>query len=225
VTEPTTLSSLQHVLPKATLDAWGPVAAVTPDDGILMGGTALTVHLRHRVSRDLDVFTTDEFDPDDLEHQLRSHGAFATTLKGDGTLNGVFEDAKVQFLWSRGQRVLAKAIRVGGLNVGSIDDILATKVKVVGDRAELRDFFDLMEIEARAHRYVEEGLQLYMARFGIDETHMSLGHIVKGFGYFDDLNDDPFLEAASPAGLKDRVIRYWTDRQPQIVAHFDPYST
>jgi len=220
----TSLSSLEHVLPRATLNAWPHVAAVTPPDGILMGGTALTVHLRHRVSRDLDVFTTEMFDPDELESRLKMHGTFAATLKDDGTLNGVFDDARLQFLWTRGQRVLAEPTRVGGLNIGSIDDILATKVKVVGDRAELRDFFDLMEIERQAHRMVEEGLQLYMARFDIPANHSSINHIIKGFGYFDDLNDDPYLEDEHGPNLKDEVIRYWRGRQPQIVASFNPYA-
>ncbi|HTN99579.1 MAG TPA: nucleotidyl transferase AbiEii/AbiGii toxin family protein [Microthrixaceae bacterium] len=221
----TSLSALSNVLPEATLNAWGPVAAVMPSDGILMGGTALAVHLQHRVSRDLDVFTTNQFDPDKLEANLKKSGKFATTLKDDDTLNGVYEGAKIQFLWTRDQHVLAKTTRVGGINIGSIDDILATKVKVVGDRAELRDYFDLMAIERQAHRRVEEGLQLYMARFDIESNHSSINHIIKGFGYFDDLNDDPYLEDEHGPNLKEAVIKYWQARQPEIIASFDPYAT
>ncbi|MGB3412547.1 MAG: nucleotidyl transferase AbiEii/AbiGii toxin family protein [Microthrixaceae bacterium] len=220
----TALSSLEHVLPRATLNAWAPIAAVAPPDGILMGGTALTVHLQHRVSRDLDVFTTEPFDPDELEGRLKKRGKFAVTLKGEGALDGVYEDAKVQFLWARGQRVLAKPTRVGKMNIGSLEDIFATKVKVVGDRAELRDFFDLRAIEQLAQRMVEEGLQLYMARFGVQLNHPSIQHIIKGLGYFDDLNDDPYLEDQHGPNLKEVVSRYWRKRQREIIANFDPYA-
>lgn len=70
----TSLSSPAHVLPRATIKAWAPVAAVTPHDGILMGGTALTVHLEHRVSRDLDVFTTAPFDAGELGARASARG-------------------------------------------------------------------------------------------------------------------------------------------------------
>lgn len=221
----TALSSLAHVLPQATIEAWAPVAAAAPHDGILMGGTALAVHLQHRVSRDLDVFTTAPFDADELEAKLRQHGAFAVTSQGEGTLNGVFEATNVQFLLARGQRVLVPPTEVDGMNVGSIDDILATKVKVIADRAELRDLFDLRAIELQAHRTVEEGLQLYMARFGIGASHTSVAHIIKSLGFFEDLNRDPYLEDTFGSELKDELVAYWTSRQRQIISNFDPYAS
>lgn len=104
-----------------------------------MGGTALAVHLRHRLSRDLDVFTTEQFDAQALEKALKVRGRFAATLIGSDTLNGVFEGAKIQFLRTTGQTVLAPTTRVAGMNVGSIDDIFATKVKVIGYFDDLMD--------------------------------------------------------------------------------------
>lgn len=219
------LSSLTHVLPRATIDAWAPVAAAAPRDAILMGGTALAVHLEHRVSRDLDVFTTEPFDARELETRLTDRGAFAVTSQGDGTLNGVFGQVKVQFLVASDQQVLAPPTDVAEMRVGSIDDLLATKVKVVGDRAELRDLFDLRAIELQAHRSVEEGLQLYMTRFRVPATHTSLTHIIKGLGYFDDLNNDPYLEAEFGPDIKAELIAYWTTRQRQIISNFDPYAS
>ncbi|MCB1257258.1 MAG: nucleotidyl transferase AbiEii/AbiGii toxin family protein [Microthrixaceae bacterium] len=219
----TDLSDLSDVVPGETLRAWEQIAAVTPPDGILMGGTALAVHLRHRVSRDLDIFTTSPFDSKKLEDQLRSRGQFATTLIDDHSLNGLFEGTKVQFLVAEGQTVLAAPTPVGGLNVGSLQDILATKVKVIGDRAELRDYFDLMEIERRTEHTVDEGLILYLERFGVPPTHASIHHIIVGFGYFDDLGGDPYLEAQHGSSLRDEVVDYWRRRQPGIVANFDAY--
>ncbi len=39
------------------------------------------------------------------------------------------------------------------------------KLKVIGDRGELRDHFDLMEIDQRGIVPVAEGLQLFVERY------------------------------------------------------------
>ena len=218
----TSLEDLTGFVPPEAIEAWPKVAEVCPDDGILMGGTALTVHLHHRLSRDLDIFTTERFDADDLELRLRSVGSFATTTKDEGTLNGVLGATKVQFLWARDQQVLEQPTVVSGLAVGSVSDIFATKPKVIGDRGELRDYFDLMRIEKDTGRVVEEGLQLLAARYGHDRSGTSIEATVRGLGYFDDVTDDPYLAEVEGADLRDRIVAYWTARQPQIVASLDP---
>jgi hypothetical protein len=217
-------TDLAAVLPEAALRAWPVVAEVVPDDAVLMGGTALTVHLHHRVSRDLDLFTTEDFDVDRLASALASHGSFATTTKAEGTLNGVFDDAKVQVLWARGQRVLERPTVVAGMRIGSLSDLLATKVKVIGDRGELRDYVDLMALEQMAHRTVEEGIALYLQRYGLDDDHPSIRAIVTGLGYFDDVAGDPLLESEQGPELFDRVRSYWQGRQPEVIAHLDRHA-
>ncbi len=46
-----------------------------------MGGTALAVHLRHRRSDDLDLFTSHVFDPDPLHAALGARGDFRLTTR------------------------------------------------------------------------------------------------------------------------------------------------
>lgn len=218
----TTLDDLRGVLPDEAIDAWPHVAACSPDDGVLMGGTALAVHLRHRVSRDLDVFTSKPFEPHAIAAQLSRRGPFAITTQDAGTLNGLFDRTKVQFLWAAGQRVLEPGPTVAGLTVGSLSDLIATKLKVTADRGELRDYFDLMTVEQQTGRRMEEGLLLYMARFHVDATNASIDAIVRGFGYFDDVETDPHLTAEHGTDIFDRVADYWRRRQPEILASLDP---
>jgi hypothetical protein len=212
---------LADVLDPSTAAAWPIVAEVSPPDGMLMGGTALAVHLRHRQSRDLDVFTASAFDPDALEQRLRRHGPLATILKSEGTLNAMLGSTKVQFLWAVDQDVLESPTVVAGMRIGSLSDLFATKLKVIADRGELRDFFDLMAIEEHTGRRVEEGLQLYLARYRVDPAHASVAAIVRGLGYFGDVTDDPALRAVFGEGVRARVEAYWARRQPEIVASFD----
>lgn len=216
-----TLAELANVIPDAARDAWPHVAAVAPADAALLGGTALAVWLQHRVSRDLDVFTLDEFDPDHIEKELRARGPFATTRKERGTLNGVFNGTKVQFLWAINQTQLEEPTIIDGLPVGAISDIYATKLNAVAGRGELRDYFDLMCIEAQTGRPIEEGVALFMTRYGVDRTHDVVGHVVEALGYLDDLEDDPYLTDEFGPELRDEVTAFWTRRQPQLVRNFD----
>lgn len=215
------LEQLRDVLPEDMIAAWPHVARAVPEDGILMGGTALTVHLRHRISRDLDVFTTADFDPEQIAGRLTKAGPFAPTSVDEGTLNGVFSKTKVQVLWAKDQTVLEPAQPVAGLPVGSLSDIFATKLKVIGDRGELRDYFDLMRIEVDTGRMVEEGIQLLRARFGDRRSEVTVEAVVRALGYFDDVISDPYLSATYGTDVKDEVAAYWTGRQPAIVTSLD----
>lgn len=218
----TTLDDLAGLLPVEALEAWPHVAACTPDHGILMGGTALAVHLRHRVSRDLDVFTSEPFDPQAIADRLSRRGPFAVSMQGEGTLNGVFGRTKVQFLWAANQRVLDRGPTVADLAVGSLSDLMATKLKVTAVRGELRDYFDLMAIEEQTGRRMEEGLSLYMARYDVEPTDNSIDAIIRGFGYFDDVETDPYLVAEHGDDIFERVAEYWRRRQSEILASLDP---
>ena len=212
------LGSYRDVLSPALVVAWPHVAAAAPDDSALMGGTGLAIHLRHRMSHDLDLFTTRRFDPGKVEQRLRARGEFVATLKGEGTLNGTFGGVRVQFLWARGQQVLEFPKVVAGMRVGSLPDIAATKLNAIAGRAQLRDYFDLMCIEQGARLRVEDGMRLFMARYGVDTCHESVFAVLRGLGYLDDVPDDPGLSEEHGLAIRSRVVGYWTKRQRQIIS-------
>ena len=56
------------------------------------------MHLRHRVSRDLDIFTEVDFDIEQLRDRLAAVGHLLVTQVAEGTLNGLLDGARVQFL-------------------------------------------------------------------------------------------------------------------------------
>ena len=205
-------AELVEVLTDDTARTWELIAPVVPEGAYLAGGTALAVHLHHRVSRDLDFFLARPVDLDEVTAALQSRGPFAVTLRDEGTLNGVFSETAVQFLSAENQRQLEPTTTVAGVEVAGIGDILAMKLKVIGDRGELRDYFDVMQIERQAGRTAEEGLGLYMARYGIPSEHVTVRHIVNGLGYFGDVADDEAL----PVG-RDEIVAYWQRRQPELI--------
>ncbi len=53
---------LRAVLPGDTAQTWETICSIVPPSAYLVGGTAIAVHLRHRVSRDLDFVLAEETD-------------------------------------------------------------------------------------------------------------------------------------------------------------------
>ncbi len=158
-------TDLKDYLPERTVDAWVKLARLVPLSGYLAGGTGLTVYLRHRISRDLDFMMAEPEDLSRLRHEIGRLGKFAVTHQDEATLNGVFEGTRPQFLEATGQKIVGTFEVVAGIGVASVEDIMAMKLKVIGDRGELRDYFDLMEIDQRGIVPVAEGLQLFVERY------------------------------------------------------------
>jgi hypothetical protein len=200
---------LVAVLPPATAEAWGRLAPHVPTPCYLAGGTGLTCHLRHRVSRDLDFMFDAPVDLVGLERVLEGLGDLAVDRRGVGTLNAVLDSTKLQFLDVAGQPRLAATIRVGGIEVASVEDIAAMKVQVIGDRGELSDYFDLMVVDQQVLP-VEEAIALFRERFGADGEQVA--HVVRGLGYFDDVGDDPALPVA-----RGEIEAFWTARTAEVV--------
>jgi len=133
-------AELKKVLPAATVRAWETLAPLLPKELYLGGGTAVAVHLHHRESRDLDFFNHgDAVDLEALAKELSKVGQFAVVFEGKGTLRGYLGDIKVEFFHAdegRAQQVLEQPRVVVGVRVAGLKDLLAMKLKVVGDRGE-----------------------------------------------------------------------------------------
>ncbi len=208
---------VRKILLPDTAATWDAIAPIVPPEAYLGGGTAIAVHLGHRVSRDLDFFYHHgSIDLDELARRLSTAGPFAITERAPGTLNGVFAATKVQFLHAdegRPQHLLEPPQNIDGMRIAGLSDLMAMKLKVIGDRGELRDYFDLMTIEQRTGRTADEGLALFVARFQPEYPQQAINHILLGLGYFGDVDPDEALPVPSA-----QIIEYWTRRQREIVA-------
>ena len=203
---------LRAVLPEATVAAWPKVVTALPPGAYLAGGTALAVHLGHRVSRDLDVFVDRPFDTGRVWAALERAGDLAVTTFTDDTLNGLLDGTRVQILAAPTRRLLDPPTVVVAMPVAGVRDLMADKLEVVRDRGELRDYFDLMAIEEGGVHRCEQGLAYYLDRYGLGPDDTSLTEIVRALGYLDDVADDPGLPVS-----RDVIEDYWRRRQPELV--------
>jgi len=204
---------LGAVLPLSTRRVWEALVRNLPRGSYLVGGTGIAAHLGHRESRDLDFFVGETFEPEQLVASLQRIGKFVATQLAPGTVNGYLEKTKLQFLDATDQYPVDPIQLIGEIPVAGLRDLAATKLKVVGDRGELRDYFDLMILELDAGLLVEEGLAAFLRRYRPTTPEAAALHIVRGLGYFEDVGDDPGL----PTG-RQAIEDYWTRRQPEIVA-------
>ncbi len=214
------LPEYSDVLPQGTIDAWPAVAAVLPHGSALMGGTGLAVWLRHRRSADLDIFTPDPFDTASVLSALSAAGDFVHVESSERTIRGTFNSVNLDIVAEDGAHRLGPPLVVGGLNVASLQDITAGKLKALADRKQLRDYVDAMFIETMGGISLEQGVMLYFRRYGLDlhpaEVHRYLQHLLD-FGH---LEDDPAIRAAFGDSIRNRIEQHFRSRQPEVIAAF-----
>ena len=207
---------LRATLAPGTAEVWEALAPSLPAALYLGGGTAVAVHLHHRMSADLDFFFHhSSVDLDGLAEQLAGLGSFAITRRSPGTLRGLFAGTKVEFLHAdevRPQVLLREPSEIAGLRVASLEDLMAMKLKVIGDRGEARDYFDVMRIDEQGAVTLEDGIALFLERYELDPSNVALTHLIGALGYLDDVEQDDAL----PLDTRE-LSRWWQERQARLV--------
>lgn len=135
------------VLPPSQLLLWDELKE-TPQGFVLYGGTAVALHLGHRQSVDFDFFSNRSFNPADLISIVPYLRTARIDQRGDNTLTASVEregTVKVSFFGDvRMNRVHAPEMVGGhGLQIASLLDLTATKLKTIQQRAETKDYRDI----------------------------------------------------------------------------------
>ena len=189
---------------------------LVPDSCYLAGGTAITVHLQHRESRDLDFFYhRQSVDLDALCETFEATGSFVATKRGSGMLNGLLEETEVEFLHAdeaSPEHLLTKPTVESGFQIAGFPDRIAMKLRAVATRGEHRDFFDLQCIEQMTPFTIDDGLSYYVARHQPKDASSTILHIIRALGYMDEIVEDESLPLS-----KTETANYWKRRQPDIL--------
>jgi len=169
-----TFTPCLEVLPTAQRQLW-PALRPAPQLGfVLYGGTAIALRLGHRPSLDYDFFTDRPLSKD------RLYGAFP--FLHDSTLLQDTPDAltalvppsaptgqhvKISFfgMLSFGRVGVPELTDDGILQIAALDDLMATKVKVIVQRIEAKDYQDIAAM-LRSGIGLSQGLASARAMFG-----------------------------------------------------------
>jgi len=112
------------------LEQLGQLATLTPF--YLAGGSAIALHLGHRVSVDLDFFTPqDNYETESLIHQLQSIGHVAIRQQSRGTLNATLEGTLVSF-FIYPYPLLEQTEPVRNIPVAGLLDLALMKLRAIG---------------------------------------------------------------------------------------------
>ena len=148
----------------------------------LAGGTAVALHLGHRVSEDFDFFTPHDFDVSSLREELNSAGDFILTDMRSGTLHGIFEGVKVSFLFYA-PRLIFPLRFLSGCHIADIRDLAPIKLDTVGSRGSKKDFIDLYFIANKAIP-LQEVFKLYKNKYS--HLQINMKHLIMSLTYFKD---------------------------------------
>lgn len=167
------IDELRPLLGEEMCDIWRDVSTVINARSYrLMGGTAIVTYLRHRRSFDLDFMATKPFDgarlaqrfekklPDTVVSDADKNWA---SLRIRGVLIQVFSDRFGEE--GKQPRWLAPCKTVSGLAVGSLPDLFASKLHAVSRRRKLRDYLDIVALDANSGIRLEEGVDFYRDRY------------------------------------------------------------
>ena len=154
---------------------------------ILGGGTALALHLGHRVSVDLDFFTNAGFENETVISGIRKTGmTFRILSEGDGHLIADVAGVKTSLLRYE-YPFIEKPVIYRGISVAGVVDIASMKIIAVSQRGMKRDFVDLYFIlqDVPFHKIAGH----MTARFGRERINPV--HIGKSMIYFSDAESNP----------------------------------
>lgn len=152
-------------------------------DLYLAGGTALALHLGHRVSIDLDWFSEDFKYNVAFRSELEKIGKLSIDSESETTFNGAIDGVKISFFRYPYPLISPKVEYGGNIYLADIPDISAMKMEAVAGRGSYKDFIDLYFI--LQNHSLEEVLEFVKRKFvNIDYNET---HLLKSLTYFEDV--------------------------------------
>lgn len=178
----------------------------------LSGGTALSLQLNHRQSDDLDFFSQEEFNYQQLLDLLTKFGKSENVFIDKGTLNLYLDKIKLQFLHYP-YKLLDPFLYYEKIKISSILDIACTKLITISDRESKKDFIDLYFLLKQFS--LAQILNSLSKKYS--KTNYNQIHILKSLSYFDQADAEPsprMIEAISwsqiKGTIKQKVQKYAT---------------
>lgn len=178
----------------------------------LAGGTALALHLGHRISVDLDFFTSLVFDEKTLSGELKSLPEYKEDGTAWRTVWGKVGDTKFS-LFYYAYPLIKKTIALEGIQILQKEDIAAMKVHAIEDRGTKRDFFDLYFLLKEFS--LEKVLKFYDQKYKVLDSHLYI--LMRSLHYFTNAEQDDDPKMLVPTSWKE-IKKFFTEEVKKIAA-------
>jgi hypothetical protein len=191
--EPRTLEVLKKLMSLSELSGF-----------YLAGGTALALYYGHRLSIDLDLFSTVDFNSETLILTLEKvFPDFTYSAPGIIGVFGFIGNIKIDLVRYHRYQLIDTPHIEDGIRLMSINDIMAMNVAAILKRAVKKDFWDIAEL--LDHHTMAELISCYNKKYPNQQLLIS---IPQALIYFADAE-----ESEDPIGLKQQT---WTDVKKKI---------
>ena len=206
-------------LPPAQREVWWELRRI-PDSFVLYGGTALTLRLAHRASVDFDFFSSEHFRTGRLLDRMPFLSDGALVQNQDDTLTCSLQreggPVSVSFFGGLDFNRVRDPERTAdnGIAVASLADLMATKLKVLWQRASLKDYLDIDALLTNGMD-LSTGLAAAKAVYG---PKFDPGISLRALTYFGD-GDVRELGEDARHRLAKAVESVDIERLPKLIAH------
>jgi hypothetical protein len=178
----------------------------------LVGGTALALHLNHRGSVDIDLFSNFDFDSAIILEQLQQDFPFQLYLSAANTLKGFIGEINVDLLAHR-YELIAEPETINNVYTLSQPDIIAMKLNAISTSGQRsKDFIDIFYL--LQNYSLGSMLGFYQKKY----RQENVGHILKSLIYFEDVD-----LADWPVLIENPKLR-WVDVKKRIEKVVMEYS-
>ncbi|GLI52448.1 nucleotidyl transferase AbiEii/AbiGii toxin family protein [Thermodesulfovibrio yellowstonii] len=156
----------------------------------LAGGTAVYYYINHRISEDLDFFTSEKIDFRQCRELFRKNEIFELT---EDTIHCKVKGIKVSFFYYP-YDLLRDKFSFDLIELASLEDILAMKASAIIQRGSKKDFTDVYFIMKELNINSEKVIELFRQKYGNFNPLI----LRKAFVYFEDADSEPDLRMLKP---------------------------
>jgi Nucleotidyl transferase AbiEii toxin, Type IV TA system len=151
-------------------------------DFFLVGGTALSLQIGHRISIDLDLFSLNTFYENDLLSHLEKTYQFRLDFQANQTLKGVVNNVNVDLI-THSYPLVKPLVIMDDVRMASTEDIAAMKLNAIsGNGTRLKDFIDIAFLSRKLT--LADMVTAYRDKYDSRNPAM----VVKALDYHQDIN-------------------------------------
>jgi predicted nucleotidyltransferase component of viral defense system len=192
--EPYTLSVLKELMTLPELNEFG-----------LVGGTALSLLYGHRMSVDLDLFSSKPFINEHITAALIKNFGNAFDNRSTNPRFGIFgfvNDVKIDIVRHPHPQIRPE-LNVEGIRMFSTEDIVAMKVQAVLGRGKKKDFWDIAEL--LKHYSVADFVALHKEKFATQNLLITVPQALTYFADAEESEDPISLNNQTWGGVRDFI--------------------
>lgn len=152
------------------------------EDFFLVGGTALSLHIGHRTSIDIDLFSLNSFDEKRILEYMEGEKGLQLNYLDKNTIKGQIDNVQVDMI-THAYPLVQNLEVIEGVRLASIRDIAAMKLNsIAGNGTRVKDFIDIAFLSSFLS--LDEMLEAYENKYKTRNAVI----VLKSLAFHQDIN-------------------------------------